>query len=127
MRINEMDAAYLEQCRQALSDEQGKSLSESNHWEHVDRPQVHADWDAFYKDFAGLIDTSSPEDEKIQELVERHYRIACRFYRPSRLAYVGMALFYGENADMRDFHHRYHPAMVEFLGQAMSIYAEENL
>ena len=122
-----MDADYLEQCRRALSEEQGKSLSESNHWEHVDRQQVHADWDAFYRKLTGLVDTFSPEDKEVQDLVEQHYRIACRFYQPSRLAYIGMALFYGENAGMSDFHRQYHPGMVEFVGQAMFVYAQEKL
>jgi hypothetical protein len=72
-----------------------------------------------------LIDTSSSTDINVQEFIDQHYKIACRFYTPSREAYIGMALFYNENADMKDFHNAYHPKMVEFLGNAMVVYAQK--
>ena len=125
--INQLDPLYLETCRSFLSKEQAKSLSETNHWEHVNRPQVHADWDALYKEFSALIDSSIASDRKIQDFIEQHYAISRRFYTPSKEAYIGMALFYNEDSSMRDFHNAYHPKMVEFLGNAMVIYAQEKL
>jgi hypothetical protein len=38
-----------------------------------------------------------------------------------------MSLFYSENQDMKDFHNTYDPKMVEFLAEAMPIYAHEHL
>ncbi|MFF1797300.1 TipAS antibiotic-recognition domain-containing protein [Kitasatospora sp. NPDC058263] len=119
-----MGNQYEDECRRALAGEQAKSLAETDHWEHVDRDRVHQDWDALYKEIAAVLEGSLPGDPQIQEFVGRHFDIACRFYVPTRKAYVGMALFYAENDDMRDFHHSYHPRMVEFLGEAMGIFAE---
>lgn len=118
---------YLNQCRDALSREQSQSLAATDGWKHVDKEQVHKDWDTLYKELAPLIDRSRPDDVQVQGLVDRHYSIARRFYVPSKEAYIGMSLFYHSNKDMRDFHNGYHPDMVEFLGSAMKSYAEENL
>ncbi len=56
-----------------------------------------------------------------------NYAIASRFYPASRQAYIGTALFYAENADMKAFHEAYHPRLVEFLGEAMFVYAHREL
>ncbi|WP_329490023.1 TipAS antibiotic-recognition domain-containing protein [Kitasatospora sp. NBC_01246] len=119
-----MGNQYEDECRRALAGEQAKSLAETDHWEHVDRDRVHQDWDVLYKEIAAVLEGSLPGDPQIQEFVGRHFDIACRFYVPTRKAYVGMALFYAENDDMRDFHNSYHPRMVEFLGEAMGVFAE---
>lgn len=127
MGIKELELSYLEKCRTSMNEEQVSSLAATQNWQHVDRSTVHADWDALYREMAGLIDTSGPADARIQDLVKRHYDIACRFYTPSRDAYIGMALFYDENAAMKDFHNGYHPHMVQFLGDAICGYARERL
>ncbi|WP_367139331.1 MULTISPECIES: TipAS antibiotic-recognition domain-containing protein [Streptomyces] len=122
-----MGNQYEEECRRSLAEEQAKSLAETNNWEHVDRPQVHQDWDVLYREIAACLDGSLPGDPQIQELVGRHFGITCRFYAPSRQAYAGMALFYAEDDAMREFHNSYHPRMVELLGEAMRIFAERGV
>ena len=125
--MKKMDIWYLEKCRSSLSSEQTKSLSETNNWGHVDKQQVHTDWDSLYKELSPLVDSSMPAEKKIQEMIGRHFKITCRFYVPSKEAYIGMGLFYSENKEMKEFHNAYHPKMVEFLGDAISVYAQENL
>lgn len=88
---NEFDnEKYYEHCLACLSKEQSESLSVTNGWEHVDKEQVHKDWDVLYKEIALLIDESKPGDVEIQKMVDRHYHIARRFYTPSKEAYIGM-------------------------------------
>jgi hypothetical protein len=127
MTLQDATPEYLEQCRQALTAEQTKSLAETENWSHVDKAQTHIDWDILYKELVPLIEGSRPSSSEVQSLMARHYSIASRFYSPSRKAYVGMALFYRENPDMREFHNTYHPQMVEFLGEAVFVYANDNL
>jgi len=93
----------------------------------VDKTKVHADWDVLYKQLAPLVDVLSPEDAEVQRLIGEHFAVASRFYVPTRQAYIGLALFYRENADMRQFHNSYHPAMVDFLELAIREYALKNL
>jgi hypothetical protein len=40
---------------------------------------------------------------------------------------LAMGLFWHDNKDMKDFHNAYHPNMVEFLGEAIYVYAQRNL
>lgn len=92
--------AYLQTCREALAREQSASLKATNGWAHVDRDQVHAEWDHIYRALAKGLEQRKPEDPATQELIGQHYQIACRFYTPSKETYIGMALFYRENEDM---------------------------
>ena len=118
---------YLAQCKNALHAEQAISLSETNNWSHVNKQQVHIDWDVLYKRLATMLNGSQASSPAIQEIMAQHYAIASRFYVPSREAYIGMGLFYNDNKDMKDFHNAYHPNMVEFLGEAIYVYAQRNL
>ncbi|MFJ8692169.1 TipAS antibiotic-recognition domain-containing protein [Streptomyces roseolilacinus] len=120
-----MDEQYADECRRSLAREQARSLSETNGWEHVDKERVHQDWDLLYKEIAAHLDDSLPGDRHIQDLVRRHFEITCRFYTPTKEAYLGMALLYAEDAPMREFHNSYHPGMVGFLGEAMKVHAEQ--
>ncbi|TDU80641.1 TipAS antibiotic-recognition protein [Streptomyces sp. KS 21] len=118
--------SYEDECRRSLAEEQAKSLAGTNDWEHVDRERVHQDWDVLYREITAFLDGGSlPGDQQIQELVRRHFDIVSRFYTPSREAYVGMSLFYAEDEAMRAFHDSYHPGMVEFLGAAIKVFAEQ--
>ena len=127
MGLQQATPEYLDQCRAAQRAEQEQSLASTNNWAHVDKPQAHADFDAFYKELAPLIDANAPSSPAVQALMAKHFAIASRFYTPSRDAYVGTALFYADNADMKTFHNGYHPRMVEFLGEAVYAYAQQNV
>ena len=118
---------YLYECREALSAEQARSLSATNNWAHVNREQVHADWDALYKELAPLIGRRAPDSVEVQALIRRHYSLVSRFYVPSRDAYIGMSLFYGENQAMRSFHDSHHSSMVDFLAEAIPVFARKHL
>jgi len=122
--INE-PTEYLDQCRSALSVEQEKSLAETGGWSHVDKQKIHSDWDDLYRTLAVMLDESAPSSSSVQAVIEKHYSIACRFYTPSKEAYIGMALFYDENESMKSFHNSYHPRMVNFLGEAIHVYAQK--
>lgn len=125
--LENLSAEYLGECRKQLLAEQTQSLADTSNWRHVDKQKVHADWDVLYKKLASQVDRSQPDSDGVQALVAAHFEIACRFYRPSREAYIGMALFYEENQDMKAFHNAYHPGMVAFMGRAMNVYAHQKL
>jgi hypothetical protein len=125
--ITPMDECDADRCRRSLGEEQARSLAKTDGWAHVDKDRVHADWDALYSEIAGYLDGSRPEDDWVQELIEKHFEIACRFYSPTREAYIGMAMLYSEDAAMLEFHNAYHARMVEFLGLAMRVFAGRRL
>jgi hypothetical protein len=127
MTLQTSSPEFLDSCRVAMQAEQSKSLLETANWSHVDRPQIHQEWGQLYAELAPLIDNADPAAPHIQAMVERHFALVSRFYEPSPLAYVGMALFYQENADMRSFHNGFHPKMTEFLGEAIFIFASHQV
>jgi hypothetical protein len=50
MKTNE----YLESCKKALKKEQEKSLLETNNWPHVNKDEVHKEWNLLYANFTIL-------------------------------------------------------------------------
>lgn len=119
--------SFLQECRTALAKEQANSLAKSNNWAHVDKAQVHRDWDALYKRLVILMPDHPPHSPKIQELISEHHKIVSRFYAPSKMAYIGMSLYYAEDSEMAKFHCAYHPEMISFLAEAIPVYAEAHL
>ncbi|ATC94805.1 TipAS antibiotic-recognition domain-containing protein [Pseudoalteromonas tunicata] len=125
--MHKLSKEYLAECVQALDIEQTDSLSSTDNWAHVNKTLVHQDWDILYKKLAEYVDETAVNNESVQALMKEHFEIACRFYIPSKKAYIGMAIFYNQNEDMKKFHNSYHPAMVEYLGDAIVYYADNNL
>ena len=121
-----MSTEYLDTCRSALAAEQAASLAETNGWSHVDRDQVHRDWDVLYRALANMPNDAEATSPAVQELVARHHAIACRFYLPSQEAYIGMSLFYEENPNMRSFHDAYGPHLLPLLTEAMRVFAQRS-
>ncbi len=125
--MNKLSNEYLIECKKALDVEQTHSLSSTDNWAHVNRELVHQDWDVLYKKLAGYADKTAVDNVNVQTLMKEHFEIACRFYTPSKQAYIGMGIFYKENEDMKKFHNSYHPEIVDYLGDAMVQYADHNL
>lgn len=126
--MNKLGSAdYFQECRLALRDEQALSLASTDGWSHVDRAQVHKDWDVLYKKLARSLLHLRPSEPAVQALIAEHYRLVSRFYPPSKRAYVGMSLFYAENEEMAKFHNGYDPCLLAFLGDAMLIYSQKHL
>ena len=88
--MNKLSEEYLIKCQKALDVEQAHSLSTTNNWEHVNRELVHKDWDVLYKKLAEYADSTVVDDENVQKLMKEHFEIACRFYTPSKEAYIGV-------------------------------------
>ena len=116
--MNKLSNEYLNECKSALEAEQAYSLSTTDNWAHVNKELVHKDWDTLYKKLAQYVDEATVDNVNVQLLMKEHFEIACRFYTPSKEAYIGMGLFYKENEDMKKFHNLYHPEMVDYLGNA---------
>jgi hypothetical protein len=124
--MQDMTTEYLDTCRSALATEQAASLADTDGWSHVDRDQVHRDWDVLYRALANMPNDAEASSPAVQELVARHHAIACRFYVPSNEAYIGMSLFYEENPDMRSFHDAYGPHLLPLLTEAMRAFAQRS-
>ena len=127
MNSKKYSTDFLQQCRSAMAAEQADSLAKTNNWSHVNKDQVHADWDALYQKLAPLVEHHSSDSPEIQSLIGEHFSIISRFYKPSKMGYIGTSLHYAENESMKNFHNSYHPKLVQFLAEAIPVYAEKHL
>uniref|UniRef100_UPI004048DBE0 TipAS antibiotic-recognition domain-containing protein n=1 Tax=Roseivirga sp. TaxID=1964215 RepID=UPI004048DBE0 len=127
LQMNKLSKEYLEECKNALNVEQTYSLSTTDNWAHVNREVVHQDWDVLYKKIAKYVGETTVDNESVQALMKEHFEIACRFYTPSKEAYIGMGMFYKENDDIKKFNNSYNPEMVKYLGDAIVHYAGSHL
>lgn len=67
------------------------------------------------------------EGELAQSLVARHHAWVSHFWTPDAEAYAGLGQLYVEHADFRAFYDRYDSRLVDFLADAMKIYAANKL
>ena len=68
-----------------------------------------------------------PEDVEVQALVQRHYDWVNVFWTPTHESYTGLAQMYLDHPDYREFYNKYHPNLVEYLVEAMRVYAAYKL
>lgn len=68
------------------------------------------------------------DSDETQAGVHGHYQWVCNFWTPSRAAYAGLADLYLEHPDFRVFYDKAGgPGLVDYLAEAMKIYAEREL
>jgi DNA-binding transcriptional MerR regulator len=106
--------------------EQGKEAVKN--WTKEDWEKFHKEGDEINKALVILIQENfQATDQKVQAIIQRHYNWVKRCWTPTRESYVGLSQLYGEHNDFRVYYESYHPKMVEFLGLAMRIFAEQRL
>ncbi|STX51234.1 transcriptional regulator SkgA, mercury resistanc [Legionella busanensis] len=69
----------------------------------------------------------SPSSEKVQEIIERHYNWVKKFWIPTQESYIGLSQMYLEHKDFKYFYENIHPKLLNFLTEAMTIYANKIL
>lgn len=84
--------------------------------------------DAIHTDLANAIDSGlTPDSHEVQNIVARHFELQNRFYDVTKEVYLGLADLYAQHPDFRKVLIKYHPEMIEYLGQAISYYVDNNL
>ena len=103
-------------------------------WEKA-RDWKKSDWEQFKKEGEQLNQALAnalkkylkPEDVEVQALVQRHYDWVNVFWTPTHESYTGLAQMYLDHPDYREFYNKYHPNLVEYLVEAMRVYAAHKL
>ena len=117
-----LDTGILTQ--QAIND----SWKKIRHWKKSNWEAFQQEGEALNLELAQAIkDNLKPEDEKVQNLVQRHHTWIKHFWTPTKESYTGLAQMYLEHPDYRAFYHRYHPDLVDYLVEAMRIFANREL
>jgi hypothetical protein len=66
-------------------------------------------------------------DEKVQELVKRHYEFCLRFWQPSKEAYKSLAMSYILPSPYRDSYEAVAVGLGKYHYDAICIWADQNL
>jgi DNA-binding transcriptional MerR regulator len=67
-----------------------------------------------------------PSDNEVQSLMAKHYHWLERTWSPTKESYIGLAQLY-ETPEFRVFYDSRHPMLLEFMVEAMKIFAEREL
>lgn len=73
--------------------------------------------------YAGL----KPESIEVQAVIRRHYELTNVFWTPDRKSYVALWELYGSHPDFVEFYRKQHPDLLNFMGKAMTYFAETEL
>lgn len=97
-------------------------------WKKEDWIKQKNEADKIYQDLAAAIDNNlDPESNKVQALIEKHYKMTTDLWMPTRKSYINLGKLYGSDPIFVKFYDDIHPKLLPFLNKAMKIYAETKL
>ena len=67
------------------------------------------------------------DSDEVQSLIQDHYNWVNNFWTPTCETYLSLGQMYLDHPDYRAFYNRYHPDLVEFLVNAMAVFAKQKL
>lgn len=67
------------------------------------------------------------DSDEVQKLIQQHYDLVNNFWTPTKETYLGLGQMYLDHPDYRLFYNRYHPDLVEYLVEAMKLFANQKL
>jgi len=106
-----------------------ESKKNTKDWDKNDWKRVEQEGNAIYKGRGDCINKGlGPRDNEVQDLISKHFQMMERFYTTSKDVYMGLAELYCEHPDFKKwFEKHHHPKLVEFIAEAMRVYAHRNL
>lgn len=94
----------------------------------VQKKQLHEICIDITKSLAMAIDNKHEVgSETVQNLIQRHYDWVCHYWQPTKETYIALGEMYNEHNEFNEFYNQYHPEMVRFLSDAMTVFAKRNL
>ena len=98
------------------------------HWKKSNWESFKSDGEQLNQDLAQAMSNHlKPADIIVQALIQRHYDWVKNFWTPTKTSYIRLAEMYLDHPDYRDFYNKYHPNLVEYLVDAMRVFAERKL
>lgn len=114
---------YKEEAKQRWGHTEAwkQSQERTKHWTKADYDRLAADGDKFMRVVLATMD-KGPTHPDVQKLIDQHYNALRTFYEPNLEMYKGLAEMYVADSRFAAFYKKYHPAMPEFMRDAMLHY-----
>lgn len=91
----------------------------------LDWETIKKEWDQLFKDYVDAIQKNlSPASPHVQKLVRRQCEGLKRFANPTKEYLLGLTQQYHSHPDWLKMFNKYHPKLLDFLCEAMKIYAD---
>jgi DNA-binding transcriptional MerR regulator len=124
----EYEAFLVERYGDAAAANIDSSKLKMKSWPKEETQKIGQAFNSIHLDLKKLIEKGArPVDPEVQQVIEQHYKLVSRFWKPDRESYPGLGLLYIEHEDFRIMYEGYHPKLAEFLAEAMTAYAERQL
>lgn len=105
-----------------------ESKKRTKDWDKGDWKGVEKEGNEIYKALGECIKKGlGPRDDEVQALISKHYLMINRFYTASKDVYMGLAQLYCEHPGFKKWFENHHPKLVDFIAEAMRVYAYKNL
>lgn len=105
-----------------------QSKAKVKHWNKAQWIANKQEGDKVHAMLAKAIDNQlSPDSAQVQALIKKHYELTKIFWTPTQKTYIGLAQFYCSNPDFVKFFDNIHPQLLNFMVDAMKIFAEKEL
>ncbi|GJM07567.1 MAG: transcriptional regulator [marine bacterium B5-7] len=127
---DEKQAMYLDfLVESGISKESIEECKEKvKHWSKEQWVANKQENDKLYANIVGLIKKNlSPSSKEVQVLIKKHYELTKVFWTPTRESYIGLGQLYLSNPDFVAFYDEIHPKLLDFLIEAMNLFADKNL
>ena len=109
-------------------EEMDKSWETIKHWKQTDWDKFKGKGDGFYKKMVEAIHHQlKPTSPEVQDLTHKHYLLIKPLWTFNQKSYRKLAQSYRENPDFRKFCELYDPKLLEFIVEAMDVYADHQL
>jgi DNA-binding transcriptional MerR regulator len=105
-----------------------KTKDKVKNWKKEQWLENKREADALYAELAVAINKNlAPSSIEVQALIKKHYQMTTKFWIPTRESYIGLSQLYGSHPDFVKFYNDIHPKLLDFLVEAMKIFAEREL
>jgi DNA-binding transcriptional MerR regulator len=95
---------------------------------NADAARISETFTRVHTGLAGLRDAGvDVADDRVQELIAEHYQLMCTFWTPNAAAYTGLGQMYVDDERFRRNIGQGDDSLVEYLRDAMAVYAESSL
>lgn len=105
-----------------------QSKDKIKNWKKEEWIKVKQEGDRIHEQLVSAINRSlSPSSPEVQQLIREHYQLTKLFWTPTKETYKGLGQLYGSHPDFMEFYAKQHPQLLEFLVEAMNIFADREL
>lgn len=128
-----LDSAKQKQYEKVLIEKFGDQIKPSideakKNMTDKDIKQWQQNVNKLYKEIAVLIDNNhQPDSHEVQILMPQLYSLVSTKNTSSKEGFIGLAQMYREHSDFKSFFDAYHPKLLEFIVEAMEVFANKNL